>query len=312
MHLGANTLASVLRTVAALVAVSVLTLAAACGRSQPVEEPGDGPAIGAVPTERAGGSGLPLPVLSLEYQGEAIEGSRGISCWAVDDQPHRKCLEPAPWRGVDTHTEIAPGEPLTVRIESDARPKGLFALVVTEPGEVHVDFKRLSTVLRVFELDQGPGDYKVRVTAQWEQGNVDVSYEFGLRLPGASVLTGQCESTLIGGERGLILDSLDDPLRTAADAVNSAGCRFNQPIVHVRLMLDGVAVQPYTETFYLDPPSPKVPFPLTDGIVSESTGGPLPPGEYSRRIVAIAADGQEWNLTTDGRPFLDSVTLAEP
>jgi hypothetical protein len=39
------------------------------------------------------------------------------------------------------------------------------------------------------------------------------------------------------------------------------------------------------------------------------SGGPLPPGDYSRRMVAVTEDGDEFDLTSlDG--VLDSITLA--
>ena len=94
-----------------------------------------------------------------------------------------------------------------------------------------------------------------------------------------------------------MLSSLDDRLRTAADSANSAGCRFNKPIASISLTLDSDDSSPYTETFTVEPPSLTVGFPLPEDLVSEKTGGPLPPGKYSRRIVAVAEDGDEWDLT---------------
>ena len=38
--------------------------------------------------------------------------------------------------------------------------------------------------------------------------------------------------------------------------------------------------------------------------------GPLPPGEYSRRIVAVAEDGDEWDFT-DYDLLQDTVTIVE-
>ena len=64
---------------------------------------------------------------------------------------------------------------------------------------------------------------------------------------------------------------------------------------------------PYTETFRIDPPSVSVSFPLRDGLASEKTGEPLPPGEYSRQMVVIAEDGDELQIRW-GSP--DVVTLA--
>lgn len=231
------------------------------------------------------------------------------ACWQVEGGDSRTCSEADPWSGIDSYAEVAANEQIEVLVESDTRPDGLFALVVTEPGDVHVDFKRMSTVRAVFELKQGPGNYKVRVTGNWEERNASVSYEFGLRVPGAPELRSGCVATTIGGDLELILQTLEDRMRTAVDALNSGGCGFNVPIAQIRLVLSRDGATVYTETFQMDPSSPRVLFPLKDGTYSDRTGGPLAPGEYSRRIVAIATDGQEEVLTSNGA-MLDSITLA--
>ena len=155
----------------------------------------------------------------------------------MEGEDGRTCSGTDPWSGIDSYREVAADERIEVLVESDTRPEGLFALVVTEPGDVHVDFKRMSTVRGVFELKHGPGDYKVRVTGNWEEGNVSVSYEFGLRVPGTPELVSMCESTLEGGDVEFILQTLEDRMRTAIDALNSGGCRFNVPIARIRLVL---------------------------------------------------------------------------
>ena len=50
-----------------------------------------------------------------------------------------------------------------------------------------------------------------------------MNYVFGLRVPGEPEMKGGCGSTDIGGIMGVVLESLDDPLRTAVDPVNSRG-----------------------------------------------------------------------------------------
>ena len=147
-----------------------------------------------------------------------------------------------------------------------------------------------------FVLDESPGGYKFRVTADWAEGEVQVSYGFGLRIPGVSELTSECASTAMGGILGIVLDSLEDPDRTAFEAVNHRGCRFNKRIAKARLSLDGDAGLSYTETFNLEPPSLTLPFPVPEDVSSIKEGGPLPPGEYSRRITVIAADGEEMDM----------------
>jgi len=99
-------------------------------------------------------------------------------------------------------------------------------------------------------------------------------------------------STAQGGILGILLESLDDPARTAVDAVNFGGCSFNKEISHVVLTLENDNFR-YVETFQLDPPSLQIGLPIPEDTVSQSTGEPLPPGLYERRIVALTADGGE-------------------
>ena len=287
-----------------------LALAVACGQDGRTPEPEVTAAPEGARAAPAWGAEPDLPELTLEYRGEILLGSRNSACWQVEGEDSRTCSETDPWTGIDSYTEVAPNEQVEVLVESATRPEGLFVLVVTEPGDVHVDFKRMSTVRGVFELKHGPGDYKVRVTGNWEEGNVSVSYEFGLRVHGAPELVSECVSTLIGGDLELVLQTPKDRMRTAVDALNSGGCRFNVPIAQIRLVLSRDMTAVYTETFRLAPSSTSVPFPLKEGIYSESTGGPLEPGEYSRRVVAVAIDGQEMDLTSSGGFLLDRVALA--
>ena len=301
-----------------LIAAAIVLLVVACDQGSSTLLVATPTSLAATPTSppriEVGpvGSGLFLPVLSLEYRGETITGFMRRSCWAVDYQPGRECEDILRRYGVDLYTEVARGESIIVQIDTETRPKGLFTLVVTEPGEVYVDFQRLSGVNPRFNLDLPPGDYKVMLTGQWEEGNIEVSYEFVLSLPGEPVLRGECAIELQGSNRILVLSSLDDPKRTSVDhADNAAGCSFNKPIVQVRLTLVKDSGPLYIETFHIDPPTPRVGFPLPDGLVSERTGGPLPPGEYSRRMVVIAAGGEERDLTK-GSSFDDVVILAKP
>ncbi len=67
----------------------------------------------------------------------------------------------------------------------------------------------------------------------------------------------------------------------------------------------------YTEHFHIDPPSLSVGFPLPAESGSEKSGDPLPPGEYTRQIVATSADGDQVELTTMNT-FLPTVTVARP
>ena len=250
----------------------------------------------------------PLPVMSLEHESGLAQGSPHGYCWQLEDAADRVCKEYGIWSGVSHYPEVVSGERIPIIIDADTRPTKMFAQVYTRPGNIMVgSLRRLTTGAPSLDLsDVGPGVYNVRLIGYWEDN--EISYEFGLSIPGVVALTAECAQTLIGVGPILALESLDDRKRTAPDEANGAGCRFNKPIARISMTLHNDDLGSYTETFHIDPPSVTVSFPLRDGVVSEKTGQPLPPGEYSRRMVAITEDGEEWELTWG---FLDVVTVAE-
>ena len=255
-----------------------------------------GPTEGKLTALPTGAPDSGLPALSLEYRGKAIEGHRTESCRRPPGREERECTEIRNWKDVDTYTEVPSGETLTIRYTSDTLPSRMSVYSVTEPGDVGGDFIMLYRGQDTFVLEEGPGSHKVRVTADWAEGEVQVSYGFGLRIPGIAELTSECVSTAVGGILGIVLESFEDPNRTAFEAVNHSGCRFNKRIAKVRLSLDGGDGLSYTETFNLEPPSLTLPFPVPEDVSSVREGGPLSPGEYSRRITVVAVDGDEMDM----------------
>ena len=203
-----------------------------------------------------------------------------------------------------SYAEVESGDSIEIEITPDSRPTKLLATIFTQPGEVMVsDLLHLSPAERELVVDMPPGRYNVRLHAQWFEGGSEiqhkVNYVFGLRVPGEPELKRQCSSTAIGGIMGIVLESLDDPLRTAVEPINSRGCTFNKPIAKVRLVLEGSTGRRYTETFHIDPPSVTIPLPVPEDVSSTREGGPLPAGEYSRRIAVVAEDGTENDLDLD-------------
>ena len=288
-------------------------LALACGTdggTQPVERGDSTPLVKRVWSDSW--PVPPLPVMALEHPGGLVWGSPHSYCWHLEDESERVCHEYSLWTGLDAYPEAVQDRQIPVRVDSETRPDKMFAQVYTRHGNIMVDFIQLGTTYAVLNLDLNPGDYHIRLIGQWQYSEAtdNVSYEFGLSVPDAVDLLAECASTLIGGDLSIVLSSLDDRLRTAFDSANSAGCRFNKPIASISLTLDSDNSSPHTETFHVDPPSLTVGFPLPEDMVSEKTDGPLPPGEYARRIVAVAEDGDEWDVTGTGS-FLDTVTIAE-
>ena len=245
-----------------------------------------------------------LPSLTLIHEGRTIEARRYEGCWTPDSSSGLQCVEISPRGELQSYVEVEIGDSIEIRITPESRPTKLMATAFTQPGEVMAsDLLHLSPVERELVVDMPPGRYNVRIHAQWFEGGSrvhhKVNYVFGLSVPGQPELTGGCESTAIGGIMGIVLESLDDPLRTAVDPINSRGCRFSIPIAKVRLVLEGSGGHRYTETFHIDPPSPNIPIPVPNDVSSTREGGPLPPGEYARRISVVAEDGTEDDLHLD-------------
>ena len=260
----------------------------------------------------------PLPLMALDHPSGLVWGSPSSYCWQFEETSDPVCEDYLPMLEVNTYVEVVPNRQISVRVDSEAKPDKIFAQVYTRHGNIMVDFLQLGTRHPVLDLELDPGDYHVRLEGQWQYNDTSnyierryntVGYVFGLRVPGAVELIAECSATEVGGDVRIVLNSLGDQLRTAVDRVNHAGCRFNKPIAHISLKLDSDVSVTYTETFHVDPPSLAVSFPLSNGLASETTGGPLSPGEYSRRMVAITANGKEWEITSYN-DFLKTVTIS--
>ncbi len=250
-----------------------------------------------------------VPRLSLIYKGETFEGYRFRGCWQGDDGSGTQCVDTTPWDAVDTYIEVAPGDTITIRIDPDSRPTKLLASFYTEPGELSVDsLIRISPGERELVIDQTPGRYNLRINAQWFEGGArpdhKASYVFGLSIPGEAELRYGCGQTLQGGIMGIVIGSLEEPNRTAIDAVNGGWCTFNKEIAQIRLILESEDIEAFVETFHFKPPSLVVHLPIPENVASERTVQELPPGEYSRRIVAITVDGESQELRLRNLPVI--------
>ena len=261
--------------------------------STPVPTPTPEPIATAAPVV----SEATLPSLSLTHAGRTLEARRYEGCWTPPAASEFQCVESSPRGELENYHEVESGDRIAITIMPDERPTKLMATIFTSPGEILVsDLLHLSTVERELVVDMPPGRYNVRLHAQWFEGGSEidhkVNYVVGIEIPGEVALMRECMSTAQGGILGILLESLDDPARTAVDAVNFGGCSFNKEISQVVLTLENDNSR-YVETFQLDPPSLQVGLPIPEDTVSQSTGGPLPPGLYERQIVALTADGGE-------------------
>ncbi len=283
-------------------ALSLVALIVACDIG------GDPPAVTEAPSWPDEWPAPPLPIMSLQHETGPVVGDPHAYCWQFEGAADRVCEEYDIWSGVYEYPQIASHQRIPVIVEAEDTPTRLFAQVYTRQGNLMVgSSRRLSAVNPKLDLALSPGEYNVRLIGYWQDN--EVSYEFGLTVPGRAALIGGCDRTDIEAAPILSLKSLDDPMRTAADDANRAGCRFNKPIASVRLTLHSDSLGSYTETFRIDPPSITFPLPLADNVASQKTSGPLPAGEYSRSMVAITEEGEEWVLEAG---VLERVIISAP
>ena len=141
----------------------------------------------------------PLPVMSLQHEDGPIQGdphavTAGSSRGRLIASARRNTLG----QGCGSTAEIASHQRIPVIIEAETRPTKLFARVHTKPGNIMVGgLRRLSAVNPKLDLDLSPGEYNVvRLIGYWQDNNV--SYEFGLYIPGEAELIAECEMTVIG------------------------------------------------------------------------------------------------------------------
>jgi len=254
--------------------------------------------------------------MALKHPSGTVWGSPSTYCWRLDSRGERTCTEADSWSSITSYPEAVPGRQIHIRIDAETRPENVFAQIYTRNGNILVDFRETNTEYPILDVDLDPGDYHIRVIGQWQYGEGagfnkrynEVAYEFGLNVPGEVALRSECANTLVGGDLAISLNSLDDPLRTAMDNANGMGCKFNKPVSGVGLVLKGKNGITYMETFSIIPPSLNLGFPLPENAASERNMETLPPGIYSRRIVALAEDGDEWEVTSHGN-FLTSITI---
>ena len=302
------------RTLTVMLPILVSLVLAACADPGSQQKPmADGQTETAVPTTVSTPgptataapvtSQATLPTLTLTHEGRTIEARLFEGCWTPDSSPDLQCVETSP-RGEQAHyAEVDGGDTIEIEITPKSRPTRLIASIFTQPGEVMVgNLIHLSPAERELVVDMPPGRYNVRLHAQWFEGGSDivrhkVNYVFGITVSGEVGLKSECLSTAQGGILGILLESTDDPDRTALDAVNGGGCTFNQEITRVVLILESENMR-YVETFRLEPPSLHVSLRLPEGTASERTGGPLAPGLYARKVIAVTADGDEKTMAS--------------
>lgn len=263
----------------------------------------------------------PLPVISLRQADRVHQGAEGSYCWpsqhAEDGSTVGLCADKILWEGIESTVYIPRGKEVSVVVEAEDAPSRLVAHIFADP-ETSIQMLELEagrTVrLPLDGLDPGigPGSYLLLISGQWPEG--DISYEFRFtQVPGTQELTAECFHTE-AEPLPLTYDVLGEPTPTGFDGRNSATCRFSKPISRVSVTLtNGGGGSIHGETFHIEPPVHEVPFPLSEDMsaLSEKTLELLAPGDYQRRMVAVAEDGDTWDITANVDAALKTVTVIE-
>ena len=133
-----------------------------------------------------------------------------------------------------------------------------------------------------------------------------------MMVPGTEELSAECFYTE-ADPLPLTYDVLDEATPTGFDGRNSATCRFSRPVSRVSVTLANGGGSVHGETFFIEPPGYEIPFPLPESLwtLSEKTLELLAPGDYHRKMVAIAEDGDTWDITANADAALKTVTVVE-
>jgi len=129
-------------------------------------------------------------------------------------------------------------------------------------------------------------------------------------VQGGDGLAAECFHTEIA-PLPIRFDSGKDLTPSGFDGINSGGCTFSKLISKVSVELRNGDGSILGETFFIEPPSFDISFPLPEGLLSEKTLALLPPGEYKRTMIAIAEDGDTWDITANIQAALKMVTVVE-
>ena len=121
-------------------------------------------------------------------------------------------------------------------------------------------------------------------------------------------LTAECWYTE-ADPQPITFDVATEPTPTGFDGFNSGGCRFSKQISRVSVTLRNDDGSVHGETFFIEPPLHELSFPLRADLPSEETLELLAPGEFRREMVAIADDGDTWDITENVDAALKTVTV---
>ena len=121
-------------------------------------------------------------------------------------------------------------------------------------------------------------------------------------------LTAECWHTEAVA-RPLTFDVATEPTPTGFDGFNSGGCKFTKQISRLSVTLRNDDGSVHGETFFIDPAVHELSFPLRADLPSEETLELLAPGEFRREMVAIADDGDTWDITENVDAMLKTVTV---
>ena len=301
-----------------LATVAMLVLVLACGTEEDQDANQQGVAAVATPTPTGvieeTPISFPFPVVELVVGDMRYPATQGGYCWpdAMDgDVIVTLCADMALDWQLDERTPIPVGVQPVIEIDYSDPAISLFANFYRDPqirSEVDL-FDIIVEEDRTLDLSAYlTEDVYLRISGQWPQGSADFLFRIQ-PIPSGAALTAECGATE-AEPLPLEYQVLNDPTPTGFDGRNHGSCTFNKPVARIIVGLNnGPQGSFHTQTFHFAEPLLEVSFPLKEWGQSVKTLELLPPGPYTRTMVAETADGEQWDITDNVSAALDEVTV---
>ena len=126
-----------------------------------------------------------LPVMRLRHAGQVYDGVQGSYCWPVgrteEGQVEEVCADKVSWETLGAAIPVDARDSVTIEIEAEDSPQGLFASFFEVDSDSGVRFTPLGSGLKVpLAVDLDSGVYNVSVFGQWAAGQM--LYEFRIEV----------------------------------------------------------------------------------------------------------------------------------
>jgi hypothetical protein len=132
----------------------------------------------------------PIPVMTLDYQNEVIEGTRGSYCWPVSQDSKTGslvslCADAVAPSELSGGFTVKAGDVLMALVEAHVPANEMSASIFTSDRATMVNFDKLDTDGTItIPADLPSGVYALSLFGRWDEG--DASYQFTLNVRGVA------------------------------------------------------------------------------------------------------------------------------